>query len=101
MQIGCDVSVVTTKNLLSVFIVQKSGDRAVPHRHTAAAIRFSTRAEGAATIVNGRRCDMLPGDPCTKVSTKISPVPALPVAATIPPASTNSATGSRSTTQSG
>ena len=53
---------VTTQNLLSAFTVLEPGDRAVPHRHTAAAIRFSTRAEGAATIVNGRRCDMLPGD---------------------------------------
>jgi gentisate 1,2-dioxygenase len=52
----------TTNNLLSAFTVLEPGDRAVPHRHTAAAIRFSTRAEGAATIVNGRRCDMLPGD---------------------------------------
>ena len=38
------------------------GDKAVPHRHTAAAIRFSTRAEGAVTIVNGRRCEMKEGD---------------------------------------
>jgi gentisate 1,2-dioxygenase len=34
----------------------------VPHRHTAAAIRFATRAEGAVTIVNGRRCEMREGD---------------------------------------
>ena len=53
---------VTTQNLLSAFTVLNPGDRAVPHRHTTAAIRFATRAEGAATIVNGRRCDMLPGD---------------------------------------
>ena len=38
------------------------GDKAVPHRHTAAAIRFATRAEGAVTIVNGRRCEMKEGD---------------------------------------
>ncbi len=38
------------------------GDRARPHRHTGAAIRFATRAEGAATIVNGRRCEMKEGD---------------------------------------
>ena len=38
------------------------GDRARPHRHTFAAIRFATRADGAATIVNGRRCDMREGD---------------------------------------
>ena len=32
------------------------------HRHTAAAIRFGTRSEGALTIVEGRRCEMLDGD---------------------------------------
>jgi gentisate 1,2-dioxygenase len=53
---------VTTSNLIGAFTVLEPGDRAVPHRHTASAIRFSTRAEGAATIVNGRRLDMLPGD---------------------------------------
>jgi gentisate 1,2-dioxygenase len=53
---------VTTSNLLAAFTVLEPGDRAVPHRHTAAAIRFSTRAEGALTIVNGRRCEMKRGD---------------------------------------
>jgi gentisate 1,2-dioxygenase len=53
---------VTTQNLLGAFTVLEPGDKAVPHRHTAAAIRFSTRAEGAVTIVNGRRCEMRPGD---------------------------------------
>lgn len=52
----------TTNNLLSAFTVLEPGDHARPHRHTAAAIRFATRADGAATIVNGRRCDMLAGD---------------------------------------
>lgn len=52
----------TTHNLLSAFTVLEPGDKALPHRHTAAAIRFSTRAEGAVTIVNGRRCEMKPGD---------------------------------------
>ena len=52
----------TTQNLLSAFTVLEPGDKALPHRHTAAAIRFSTRAEGAVTIVNGRRCEMRPGD---------------------------------------
>ena len=52
----------TTGNLLSAFTVLNPGDHAVPHRHTASAIRFSTRAEGAYTIVNGRRCAMAPGD---------------------------------------
>ena len=53
---------VTTANLIGAFTVLEPGDHAVPHRHTAAAIRFSTRAEGAVTIVNGRRCAMHPGD---------------------------------------
>jgi gentisate 1,2-dioxygenase len=52
----------TTSTLLAAFTVLEPGDRARPHRHTGAAIRFATRAEGAATIVNGRRCDMKPGD---------------------------------------
>src|SRR5262249_12810198 len=38
------------------------GERARPHRHTGAAIRFATRADGAVTIVNGRRCEMKAGD---------------------------------------
>ena len=53
---------VTTSNLIAAFTVLDPGDRARPHRHTFAAIRFATRAEGAATIVNGRRCDMHDGD---------------------------------------
>jgi gentisate 1,2-dioxygenase len=53
---------VTTQNLIGAFTVLEPGDKAVPHRHTAAAIRFSTRAEGAVTIVNGRRCQMKEGD---------------------------------------
>ena len=53
---------VTTGNLIAAFTVLEPGDRAVPHRHTASAIRFATRAEGAVTIVNGRRCAMLEGD---------------------------------------
>jgi len=53
---------VTTHNLIGAFTVLEPGDKAVPHRHTAAAIRFATRAEGAVTIVNGRRCEMHEGD---------------------------------------
>jgi gentisate 1,2-dioxygenase len=53
---------VTTQNLIGAFTVLEPGDKAVPHRHTAAAIRFSTQAEGAVTIVNGRRCEMKEGD---------------------------------------
>ena len=57
-----DGQTVTTQNLIGAFTVLEPGDKAVPHRHTAAAIRFSTRAEGAVTIVNGRRCEMKEGD---------------------------------------
>jgi gentisate 1,2-dioxygenase len=53
---------VTTQNLIGAFTVLEPGDKAVPHRHSAAAIRFATGAEGAVTIVNGRRCEMKDGD---------------------------------------
>ena len=53
---------VTTANLIAAFTILEPGDHAVPHRHTAAAIRFATQAEGAVTIVNGRRCEMKAGD---------------------------------------
>jgi gentisate 1,2-dioxygenase len=53
---------ITTHNLIAAFTVLDPGDRARPHRHTFAAIRFATRADGAATIVNGRRCEMKEGD---------------------------------------
>ncbi len=52
----------TTSTMLAAFTVLEPGDRARPHRHTGAAIRFATRADGAATIVNGRRCEMKEGD---------------------------------------
>jgi gentisate 1,2-dioxygenase len=53
---------VTTNNLIAAFTVLDPGDRARPHRHTFSAIRFATNADGAATIVNGRRCAMRAGD---------------------------------------
>ena len=52
----------TTSTLLAAFTVLDPGERARPHRHTGAAVRFATRAEGAVTIVNGRRCEMKAGD---------------------------------------
>jgi gentisate 1,2-dioxygenase len=52
----------TTSTLLAAFTVLDPGERARPHRHTGAAIRFATRADGAVTIVNGRRCEMRAGD---------------------------------------
>ena len=48
--------------MLGAFTVLDPGDQARPHRHTGAAIRFATQADGAATIVNGRCCDMKAGD---------------------------------------
>jgi gentisate 1,2-dioxygenase len=57
-----DGKIETTANLISAFTVLEPGDKAPPHRHTAAAIRFATRCEGAVTIVNGRRCEMHEGD---------------------------------------
>lgn len=53
---------VSTLNLIGAFTVLRPGDKAPPHRHTAAAIRFATRCEGAVTFVNGRRCEMHEGD---------------------------------------
>lgn len=53
---------VTTSNLIAAFTILDPGDRARPHRHTFAAIRFATKADGAATIVEGRRCEMKSGD---------------------------------------
>ncbi len=52
----------TTSTMLAAFTVLDPGERARPHRHTGAAIRFATRAEGAVTIVDGRRCEMKAGD---------------------------------------
>lgn len=53
---------VTTGNLIGAFTVLEPGDRARPHRHTFAAIRFAAQADGAVTMVNGRRCEMKSGD---------------------------------------
>src|SRR5260221_5243896 len=52
----------TTSTLLAAVTELAPGERAPPHRHTGAAIRFATRAEGAVTIVNVRRCEMKAGD---------------------------------------
>src|SRR5262249_22234175 len=51
----------TTSTLLAAFTVLDPGERARPHRHTGAAIRFATRADRAGTIVNRRRCEMEAG----------------------------------------
>lgn len=52
----------TTGTMLGAFTVLDPGEQARPHRHTGAAIRFATQADGAATIVNGRWCEMKAGD---------------------------------------
>lgn len=52
----------TTSNLIGAFTMLQPGDKAPPHRHTFAAIRYATQCEGALTIVNGRRCEMHEGD---------------------------------------
>jgi gentisate 1,2-dioxygenase len=52
----------TTGTMLGAFTVLDPGEQARPHRHTGAAIRFATKADGAATIVNGRWCEMKSGD---------------------------------------
>ena len=44
----------TTSTLLAAFTVLDPGDRARPHRHTGAAIRFATRAEGAVSGASAR-----------------------------------------------
>src|SRR5262249_2248201 len=59
---ACGAETTTTSTLLAAFPVLDPGERARPHRHTGAAIRFATRADGAVTIVNGRRCEMKAGD---------------------------------------
>jgi gentisate 1,2-dioxygenase len=38
------------------------GESARPHRHSMSALRFVIEGEGAETIVDGKRCPMLPGD---------------------------------------
>lgn len=52
----------TSANMLGAFTVLNPGEQARPHRHTGAALRFAVQADGAATIVNGRWCDMQSGD---------------------------------------
>lgn len=52
----------TTGTMLGAFTVLDPGEQARPHRHTGAAIRFAVQAEGAATIVDGRWCEMRAGD---------------------------------------
>src|SRR5207245_6931930 len=50
-----------TRRFPPAYAEPRPGGRAPPNRHTGAAVRFATRADGAVTIVNGRRCEMKAG----------------------------------------
>lgn len=52
----------TTTNLSGGVQVLEPGEEADAHRHTVAALRFVMEGEGAATYVNGKRCEMAKGD---------------------------------------
>src|SRR5258708_20082439 len=67
----------TTANLIGAFTVLEPGDKAVPHRHVAAPLRFPTRAEGAATIANSRRRALHAGAPLPRPP-KCPPTPLHP-----------------------
>ena len=51
-----------TTNLNAGLQILMPGERARPHRHSMDAIRFVVEGEGAATVVNGKRCEMERGD---------------------------------------
>jgi gentisate 1,2-dioxygenase len=52
----------TTSNLFAGIQILEPGEEAPPHRHTPSAMRFIMEGGGGATIVNGQRCEMYPGD---------------------------------------
>ena len=52
----------TTSNLFAGIQILEPGEAAPPHRHTPSAMRFIMEGGGGATIVNGQRCEMHPGD---------------------------------------
>jgi len=52
----------TTHTLQFSFQYVKPGEHARPHRHTAAALRFILKGNGAYTTVNGQKCVMEQGD---------------------------------------
>ncbi|MDS0859511.1 cupin domain-containing protein [Burkholderia pseudomultivorans] len=54
--------IVTTTNLQAGFQILEPGESARPHRHSASALRFIMSGKGGATLVNGQRCAMAPGD---------------------------------------
>lgn len=51
-----------TTNLFAGIQILNPGERAPVHRHSASAMRFVLEGSGAATVVDGQHCDMLPGD---------------------------------------
>lgn len=52
----------TTTNLSGALQVLLPGEHADAHRHTVSALRFVIEGSGAATWVNGERCEMTEGD---------------------------------------
>jgi gentisate 1,2-dioxygenase len=52
----------TTTNLFAGIQILEPGEVAPPHRHTPSAMRLIMEGGGGATIVNGQRCEMQPGD---------------------------------------
>src|SRR5438445_4623110 len=52
----------TTHTIQFSFQYVKAGEHARPHRHTAAALRFILKGNGAYTTVNGQKCVMEEGD---------------------------------------
>jgi gentisate 1,2-dioxygenase len=50
------------KNLAVCLQILMPGERARPHRHTMHALRFVLEADQVTTTVEGKRCEMLPGD---------------------------------------
>ena len=50
------------RNLAVCLQILMPGERARPHRHTMHALRFVLEADRVTTIVEGKRCEMLPGD---------------------------------------
>jgi gentisate 1,2-dioxygenase len=51
-----------TTNLFAGLQILNPGERAPVHRHSPSAMRFVLEGDGAATVVDGQHCDMLPGD---------------------------------------
>ena len=51
-----------TTNLNAGLQILMPGESARPHRHSMDALRFVVEGEGAATIVDGKRCEMERGD---------------------------------------